>query len=72
MPGLMRVDIRLDTASLLESMVEQARLVVFKAVARATSINTDSLTKPNVKVANQPGNLSTFNSALNLSADAVA
>lgn len=46
MPGLEKVDIRLDTNVLLESMVEQARLVVFKAVARATSVNVDGLTKP--------------------------
>jgi hypothetical protein len=35
--GLTKVDIRLDTRVLLESMIEQARLAVFKAVARATS-----------------------------------
>ncbi len=71
-PGLIRVDIRLDTNSLFESMVEQARLVVFKAVARATSVNTDSLVKPSQPAPTNAGNLSSFNSALNLSPDAVA
>lgn len=40
--GLTKVDIRLDTRVLLDSMIEQARLAVFKAVARATSVTTPS------------------------------
>lgn len=71
-PGLLKVDVRLDTNSLLESMVEQARLVVFKAVARATSVNMDSLNKKPVKPNVNKESMSTFSSALNLSADAVA
>jgi hypothetical protein len=72
-PGLIRVDIRLDTNSLLESMVEQARMIVFKAVARATAVNTDSLAKPMNNISqNHSQNVSSFNSVLNLSADAVA
>lgn len=42
--GLTKIDVRLDTGALLESMVEQARLAVFRAVARATSVKTDSST----------------------------
>ena len=71
-PGLIRVDIRLDTNSLFESMVEQARLVVLKAVARATAANTDSIVKPAQTAPTNAANLSSFNSALNLSPDAVA
>jgi len=41
--GLVRVDVRLDTAPLLESLVEQARLVVFKAVARATKADEKAM-----------------------------
>eukprot|EP00521_Asterionellopsis_glacialis_P017203 CAMPEP_0195298796 /NCGR_PEP_ID=MMETSP0707-20130614/24244_1 /TAXON_ID=33640 /ORGANISM="Asterionellopsis glacialis, Strain CCMP134" /LENGTH=579 /DNA_ID=CAMNT_0040361019 /DNA_START=76 /DNA_END=1815 /DNA_ORIENTATION=- len=41
--GLSRVDVRLDTAPLLESLVEQARLVVFKAVARATKADEKAM-----------------------------
>ena len=39
--GLTKVDVRLDTKVLLDSMIEQARLAVFKAVARATSITPE-------------------------------
>jgi hypothetical protein len=35
--GLIKVDIRLDTGAMLDSMVQQARMIVFKAVAKATS-----------------------------------
>lgn len=71
--GLLKVDIRLDIGALLESMVEQARLVVFKAVARATSAadvallsvkagQSTQLMRPNVS----SQSLSGFSSALNL------
>lgn len=63
----MKVDLRLDTTALLESMVEQARLVVFKAVARATPGAGDKTKR--VK-GGEPAerDTSTFRSALNLSA----
>lgn len=53
-------------------MVEQARLVVLKAVARATAVSTDSIMKPTQTAPTNAANLSTFNSALNLSPAAVA
>jgi len=83
-PGLMKVDIRLDTNALFKSMVEQARLVVFKAVARATNVGTpngDTDTGVNIdkrrKTTNNRGTtnpraLASFSSALSLSADAAA
>mmetsp|Transcript_4055 Transcript_4055/g.6376 ORF Transcript_4055/g.6376 Transcript_4055/m.6376 type:complete len:542 (-) Transcript_4055:180-1805(-) len=68
-PGLKNVDIRLDTGALLDSMVQQARMVVFKAVAKATSAS-DSMQMDSSK-AMDPGlpssQLSGFSSALNLS-----
>lgn len=42
--GLTKVDVRLDTRVLLDSMIEQARLAVFKAVARATSVTPPDYT----------------------------
>mmetsp|Transcript_13923 Transcript_13923/g.20562 ORF Transcript_13923/g.20562 Transcript_13923/m.20562 type:complete len:511 (-) Transcript_13923:151-1683(-) len=39
-PGLVKVDIRLDTNALFNTMVEQARLVVFKAVSQATNVGS--------------------------------
>eukprot|EP00980_Cylindrotheca_fusiformis_P013517 scaffold3450_cov114-Cylindrotheca_fusiformis.AAC.22 len=71
--GLVKVDIRFDTGVMLDSMVQQARMVVFKAVAKATSSN-ESLpldsqidlsppTDPSVAPT-----LSGFSSALNISA----
>jgi hypothetical protein len=69
-PGLVKVDIRLDTGALLDSMVQQARMVVFKAVAKATAA-TDSLqldaTSGDARL--NPSPLSGFSSALNLSSN---
>ena len=62
-----QVDIRLDTGALLECMIEQARLVVFKAVARATSITTDHPSLPSSPAAITP--LSGFSTSLSLSTD---
>ena len=64
----------IDTNALLDSMVEQARLLVFKAVARATGNATG---EPEVKKETPDRNnprrgMSGFSSALNLSADAVS
>eukprot|EP00934_Nitzschia_sp_Nitz4_P005828 Nitzschia sp. Nitz4//scaffold12_size214221//20158//21988//NITZ4_001478-RA/size214221-augustus-gene-0.21-mRNA-1//-1//CDS//3329534954//5818//frame0 len=41
-PRMVKVDIRLDTGAMLDSMVQQARMIVFKAVAKATSA-TDAM-----------------------------
>lgn len=73
-PGLTKVEVRLDTSALLDSMVEQARLVVFKAVARATGgvQETGSSSKRQVSQNTNPTRLAGFSSALNLSADAAA
>jgi hypothetical protein len=72
--GLTKVEVRLDCASLLESMVEQARLVTFRAVARATSsvvspnrIHATSLSKPSATTLAGP-----FTSVLSLSEEATA
>lgn len=67
--GLVKVDIRLDTGAMLDSMVQQARMVVFKAVAKATSA-TDSLNldaQAEAAAAQPSATLSGFSSALNLS-----
>mmetsp|Transcript_23456 Transcript_23456/g.39787 ORF Transcript_23456/g.39787 Transcript_23456/m.39787 type:complete len:544 (-) Transcript_23456:224-1855(-) len=73
-PGLTKVEVRIDTTALLESMVEQARLVVFKAVARATGGVQSPESKPKRHVVDNsnPSRLAGFSSALNLSADAAA
>ena len=75
--GLLKIDIRLDTGAMLDSMVQQARIIVFKAVAKATSaaeaLPVDS--KAASKVGALPDDefgvasttLSGFSSALNLS-----
>lgn len=52
--GLTKVDIRLDTRVLLDSMIEQARLAVFKAVARATSVTPDLATAPTSALSQAP------------------
>jgi len=70
-PGLTKVAITLDTKALLESMVEQARLVVFKAVARATP-GGQKAPKQHAPATNGGGMDSSFSSALNLSDDAAA
>lgn len=69
--GLNFVDIRIDTGQLLESMVNQARMVVFNAVAKATSdsksISIYSKNSEGMK-SKAPSQLSSgFNSALKLS-----
>jgi hypothetical protein len=72
--GLKNADIRLDTGALLDSMVQQARMVVFKAVAKATkatdSLNLDSKSDSNRDPSSS--SLSGFSSALTLSASATA
>jgi len=55
--------VQLDTNSLVSSMVEQARLVVFKAVAGTTSFATANSSK----MRSQTDSLSKFTSALHLS-----
>jgi len=61
------LEIKLDTNSLVASMVEKARLVVFKAVARVTSIQNTSASKAPTQ---SPGNgLASFSSALSLGGD---
>ena len=71
--GLTSIDLGLDTGILLESMVKEARMVVFNAVAKATSatkslsIDSNLLKKEGMK-GNAPSPLSSgFNSALKLS-----
>ena len=68
-PGLKNADILLDTGALLDSMVQQARMVVFKAVAKATSategMSLDKSAATDPKLASSQ--LSGFSSALNLS-----
>lgn len=73
-PGscLVRADIRLDTGALLDSMVQQARMVVFKAVAKATSatgtLDLDGKDPNSMDLGSAPSTtLSGFSSALNLS-----
>ena len=80
--GLIKVDIRLDTGAMLDSMVQQARMVVFKAVAKATSASESSSpvdTRRDFKVEtiseDEAGiatstTLSGFSNALKLSPDA--
>jgi hypothetical protein len=72
--GLVKVDIRLDTGAMLDSMVQQARMVVFKAVAKATSasegiqLDTKGNPRPKPDLGVAPSStLSGFSSALNLS-----
>lgn len=80
-PGITKVEIRFDCAALLDAMVEQARLVVFKAVAGATA----SVKKPAPKtslalppIAEEPKSRvktaisGTFATSLNLSEEATA
>lgn len=81
--GLLKVDIRLDTGAMLDSMVQQARMVVFKAVAKATSASEPASpidTRRDFKVEtiseDEAGlvastTLSGFSNALKLSPDAV-
>lgn len=83
-PGLVKVDVRLDTNSLFNTMVEQARLVVFKAVSQATNVGTPKGTvEPGAPDAPKPMEtekpsesrpdtraLASFSSALSLSAKA--
>lgn len=74
--GLVKVDIALDTGAMLDSMIQQARMIVFKAVAKATSaaegpsvdtkpgaVDTISEDDP-VPTTSQP--LAGFSSALNM------
>lgn len=72
--GLTSTDIGLDTGILLESMVKEARMVVFNAVSKATSaskaisLDSDSLKNSEGMKKNPPSQLSSgFNSALKLS-----
>lgn len=60
------MDVRLDTGVLLESMIEQARLAVFKAVARATSV-TPPPDRPAVSASASPAALSGFSASINTS-----
>lgn len=62
------MDVRLDTGAFLECMVEQARLVVFKAVARATSV-TDHPTRPSASASTEHAALSGFRSSLSIAED---
>lgn len=74
--GLVKIEIRLDTGALLDSMVQQARMVVFKAVSKATAA-TDAIpgaTKGDMNIKLDAGSatsstLSGFSSALNLSSE---
>lgn len=70
-PGLKMIEVNLDVGALLESMVEQARLVVFKVVARATAVDVDTSYLPSSEVAANSTNKSVacLNSSLNLTAD---
>jgi len=70
--GLRNVDIRLDTGTLLESMVKEARMVVFNAVAKATSAPNPMSADLDLKIqdpskVNAPSQLSGFSNALKLS-----
>ncbi|KAG7353954.1 hypothetical protein IV203_003310 [Nitzschia inconspicua] len=69
--GLKNADIRLDTGALLDSMVQQARMVVFKAVAKATSVSEGMQLEGSKVGGADPilpsSQLSGFSSALNLS-----
>jgi hypothetical protein len=75
---LIKVEILLDTGALLDSMVQQARMVVFKAVAKATAANDAAPPEmkndmgklhlgPAPSAAAPAATLSGFSSALNLS-----
>jgi hypothetical protein len=71
--GLVKVDIRFDTGVMLDAMVQQARMVVFKAVASATSatksIPLDTQIDPMITTDHGlTPTLSGFSSALNISA----
>ena len=78
-PSLVKVDIRLDTGAMLDSMVQQARMIVFKAVAKATSaaesLRVGSKLDPTAETIDEneagasaaPPSLSGFSSALTLS-----
>lgn len=57
MGGLKKVVINLDTGVMLSSMIDQARLIVFKAVANVTKAKLPPST-PAVGGAGQPGSLS--------------
>jgi len=74
--GLKFVDIRIDTRQLLESMVKEARMVVFNAVSKATSDSKSTSIDSNLlkgsegmkAKAKAPSHISSgFNSSLNLS-----
>jgi len=67
--GLTKVDVRLDTGVLLESMIEQARLAVFKAVARATSVTPDIMTVPTGAFSQAPSSLAGFGASLKISSN---
>lgn len=67
--GLVKIEILLDTGALLDSMVQQARMVVFKAVSKATAATDpkgDRSPKMDAGSATS-STLSGFSSALNLS-----
>ena len=70
-PGLIMVEVNLDVGALLDSMVEQARLVVFKVVARATAVDIDTSHLPSSEVAvnSTKKSLANINSSLNYTAD---
>jgi len=74
--GLVKVDVLLDTGVMLESMVQQARMIVFKAVAKATSATDASQPDSNGESRQvdprQPlaTTLAGFSSALNISSGA--
>lgn len=75
--SLVKIDVRLDTGKMLDSMVEQARMVVFKAVAKATSATeelqadppsgVDMLEKLDLGSPSATAVLSGFSSAVNIS-----
>jgi hypothetical protein len=75
--GLTSIDIGLNTGNLLESMVKEARMVVFNAVAKATSgksLSMDSSLSKNLDANKKnvmPQLSSAFNSNLKLSASSV-
>lgn len=72
----MRADIRLDAGAMLDAMVQQARMVVFKAVAKATNATeamqldgNDPKQTPDLGLG-PSGTLSGFSTALNISSGA--
>jgi len=71
-PRLTKIEVNLDTGALLDSMVEQARLVVFKVVTRAIAVNVDKPLPPKQDLRPTPASLSGFSSALKLSPDVAA